>query len=88
MRLLIRGVLCWLGEIFKHTLTGIDGESYDIGKVIWAMGTMTYLGGAIVNMVNRIPFDYNAFGLGFGAVMAAGAVCLKVKESTEPSANT
>lgn len=74
-----------IGTILKDTLTAKDGESYDIGKVIWAMGTMVYLAGAIVNMSKGIPFDYNEFGLGFGAVIAAGAAAIKIKETTEPT---
>lgn len=74
-----------VGTVFKHTLTAKDGVTYDVGKVIWALGAMTYLGGAIFNMIKGLPFDYNGFGLGFGAVIAAGAAAIKIKETTEPT---
>lgn len=70
--------------IIKDILTGIDGQSYDIGRVLWSVGVVSYIiyGGwhlFLDHLYN--PLDY---GAGFGAILAGGGAGIGLKAKTEP----
>jgi uncharacterized integral membrane protein len=73
-------------QFFVDVFTGIDGESFDIGRVLWAIGALVYCFLTVFVVVNTEPptFDYVSWGTGFGAVMAAGGAALWMKKDTEP----
>lgn len=77
-------------EFIKDILTGIDGESYDVARVMWVLGVLFFLGMTAysVHQDSTHHFDYVQFGTGFGLIMGASAGAIKWKESTEPVANT
>lgn len=73
--------------LIKHCLTCVDGESYDIAKVCWVVGTFFFMGMTAVNIfVRQQPFDYVNWALGFSSIMAASSVAIKLKENSEPKA--
>lgn len=55
-------------EVVKTLLTD-DADQYDIGFVIWAVGTLAFL---VLASVNYSRFDAQQFGIGFAAVLGAG----------------
>ncbi len=67
----------------KDLFTTADGESGDVGRVLWAAGILTALGCTIYVVGKSGTFDIQTFGIGFGVLLAAGAGALKMKESTE-----
>ena len=72
-------------KLVKDCLTGIDGESYDPARVYLAVAVLTFLGLAIAALVVKgQPFDPQAFGFGFGALLAGGGLGVKLKSHTEP----
>lgn len=71
-------------KFLNDTLTGIDGESYDIGRVLWALAFLIGLGLEIYCVVTKTPFDLQQFGVGVGALLLAGGYSLRLKSSTEP----
>jgi hypothetical protein len=75
-----------LCEMFKHAFTGVDNSTIDIGRILWAIGTLTFLGCSVYYLVAEHHWDCIAFGTGFGAVLAGGGLGLKLKENTEPKA--
>lgn len=68
----------------KDCLTGIDGESFDIGRVLWALAFMIGMVLEIYSTIEGKQFDLQAFGIGVGALLLAGGGALKIKSSTEP----
>lgn len=72
-------------SFFKDMLTGIDGESYDIlrvlalASVVNAMALQTY-----VVVWKGQPFDMQSFGVGLGVVFASVGAALSLKAKTEP----
>lgn len=84
------GIPASIKGFIKDLLTGIDGQSYDIGRVMWALGVLFYLGETAYSVHAAVghPFDYVQFGTGFGLIMGASAGALKWKESTEPPASS
>ena len=74
-------------KIIKDCLTGLDGETYDPSRVYLGMAVISALGLQIsAVVVNKQPFDMNAFGIGFGALLAGGGLGVAAKSKTEPSA--
>lgn len=69
---------------FQHLLTGKDNETYDIARVLWALGTLVYLGLSIYAMVKGEPWNPLNFGAGLGTTLAAGGIGIAIKSNTEP----
>ncbi len=46
-----------------------DDDQYDIGFVLWAIGTLVFL---CLAGINYPKFDAQTFGIGFAAVLGAG----------------
>lgn len=66
-------------------LTGLDGETIDPARVLWILGVVVFLAGAVVMMVQN-KYDMQTYGIGLAAVLGGGAFGVKVKESSEPPA--
>lgn len=75
-----------IGRITRHLFTGIDGESIDIGRVMWAVGVVAYIGMSIYQLVEHKTFDPMNWGSGFAIINGGSGVALKLKENTEPAA--
>jgi len=80
-----------LASLLKDMLTGIDGESYDIGRVLGAAAVVVYLALGVVGICKATadhPFDFQGYGIGFGSLVAGVGVLLRLKQDTEPKAAT
>lgn len=73
-----------ISEMLKNTFTGVDNETIDIGRVLLAMGCLSFLGCAFYSLYKGQTFDAVAFGAGFSALLAGGGLGIKLKENTEP----
>lgn len=71
-------------SVFKQLLTQADNETWDVGRVQWAIGVAVYfLLSAFAYVYKGQPFDPMAWGTGFGAVMAGGGGMIWLKRSEE-----
>jgi hypothetical protein len=76
-------------QVVKDVVTEKDGVSFDITKVLWAIGTLIFFGLTIYTViVNPASFNYVTWGGGFAAILAGGSAGVKVKESTEQNTST
>ncbi len=73
-------------NIWIHLLTGIDGETFAIARVLWVISTVIFLALTIYQVVNTGVFDYSDWGIALAAVLAGGGIGVKTTESTEPPA--
>jgi hypothetical protein len=79
------GIFTTLKTVIQHCLTCIDGESYDIARVCWALGALFYIAfTAFEVFVMKKSFDPVNWSIGFGTIMAAASVSIKLKENSEP----
>lgn len=71
-------------RFIKDIVTERDGESFDIARFLWAIGTLVFFGLVIYTTV-LIPASFNMmnFGIAFGGILAGGGASIKIKESTE-----
>lgn len=71
-------------KLLRDWFTGIDGKTYDLGRALWALGVLVFLGATVYAIYKGQPWDAVAYGTGFGAVLAAGGAALWLKKATEP----
>ena len=72
-------------KLLKNTFTGKDNETLDIGRILWAVSVVAFIGiGAGAVFVQNQVFDPAQWGLGAGAVLAGGGGAIGMKAKTEP----
>ena len=72
-------------KILRDLFTGVDGISYDLGRVLLAGGALVMIGAGVVGVVHTHALDFVAFGAGFGGLLTGGGALLMLKRATEPS---
>ena len=72
-------------KFIKDCITGIDGQTHDVGRVLWIVAFLVGIGLAIAGFWTGKQFDLQAYGLGVGALLVAGGASLKLKATTEPT---
>jgi hypothetical protein len=75
-----------LSQVLKDSLTGIDGESYAVVKVIGFVVVVVFLALEIAAFYLGKSFDGQAFGIGAGAAIGAMGASIKLSETSEPKA--
>ena len=74
-----------MGKLIRDLFTGIDGQSYDLGRVLLAGGALVMIGAGVVGVYHTHALDFVAFGAGFGGLLTGGGALLLMKRQTEPS---
>ena len=70
-------------KLIKDCLTGIGGEDYDPARVYLAIAVATFVSLSIYAVYKGQTFDPQAFGIGFGTLLAGGGLGVKFKSHTE-----
>ena len=74
-----------MSKILKDLMTGIDGESHDVGRYLWVISVLAGLAYAGYDLIwLNTPFNIVNFGIGVGSLLAAGGGALMLKAGTEP----
>jgi hypothetical protein len=73
-----------MSKFFNDILTGKDGESYDVGRVLWVIGVLVFLGLSIFTVIQGQAWHPLDFGTGLGGILAGGGISIGVKSGTEP----
>jgi len=71
-----------IGTIFRQWFTGKSNDSFELGRALWALGTLAMIvfqGVAI--WFKGQAFSPVEFGTGFGAILAAGGVGIAAKDA-------
>jgi len=71
-------------EMLKQSFTGKDNQTIDIGRILWALGCLSFLGCAGFALYKGQNWDAVAFGTGFAALLAGGGAAIGLKKGTEP----
>lgn len=72
---------------FKYMVTGIDNSTVDVSRVLFAAGAIVFLVYAGYDVYKSGHFNMTEFSLAYSGLLASGAVGVRIKSSTEPSAN-
>lgn len=73
-----------MNKFIKHCLTGMDGCSWDIGRVLWALVTVAFVVFAGWSLFRGGAFDPENFGVGAGTILGGGGAGIGFKAKTEP----
>lgn len=73
-----------VATLIKHCLTGIDGESYDVARVVLFFGGLAFIAYAGYSVVTSGKFDPQGYGLGLGGILGGGGFGIASKAKTEP----
>lgn len=69
----------------RQLLTGADNQTHDIVRWAAALGSLNGIALAAYDVIaHAAHFDFQAYGLGFGAMLAGVGAALKLKADTEP----
>lgn len=67
-------------------LTGIDGRTIDPARVFWIVGVIAFLGFTAFDLYKGNHFDMMNYGTAYAMLLASGAVGVRIKAGTEPTA--
>lgn len=71
--------------IISDCLTGLDGITYDPARIYGAIAVLTFIGLAIYAVVGKgQAWDAQAYGIGFGTLLAGFGLGVGMKRHTEP----
>jgi hypothetical protein len=71
-------------KILRELLTGIDGESHDLGRYSWMLSWFAVAGAAAANWLHGQTIPIRELAEAFGVVAAAHGAALWAKAATEP----
>lgn len=72
-------------KILNDLLTGLDGQTHDVGRYLWIISVLAGLAYAGIDLiVLKNHFDIVAYGAGCAALLAGGGAALWAKKDTEP----
>ena len=74
-----------MGEFFTKLFSGADNKTVDLGRILWAKMSLVYCGATIYAIAQGHNFSPEMWGVGAGAVLAAGGAGIAFKAKTEPS---
>ena len=69
---------------WKKALTGADNQSWDIGRISWAVSTLAVLGLAIWHEAHHQPESIQQLGLSLTAIATGHGIGIGLKGRTEP----
>lgn len=71
-------------KLLIQTFSGKDNQTLDVGRILWALSILSFLGMGFYGIYKGQVVDYIAFGTGAAALLAAGGAALGMKAKTEP----
>lgn len=69
----------------RQLFTGVDNETLDLGRVLWAITMLVYCGLSIAHLITSDQFDAQSWAIGAGAILAGGGGGIALKANTEPT---
>lgn len=74
-----------MSKFLRDLFTGRDNKTWDLGRVMWALGVLAYFSQTLYSIYKDMPIDHMNWATGFGAIMAAGGAMLLMKKGDEPA---
>jgi hypothetical protein len=75
-----------LRTVLLHLLTGKDGQSLDLGRVMWVITAFSHIAYTAWQAASVKVFDPTAFATGAGIIAGGFGANILMKAQTEPDA--
>ena len=73
-----------MNKFIQDIFTEKDGLSWSLARVGWGLSLFVFLGLAVWDVtIQKSHFDMQSFGIGLGAVIAAGGISIGWQAKTE-----
>jgi len=73
-----------MNKFLKDCLTEIDGESYDVARILFIAGVVCFLGLACFHVIFlRHDFDAIGYGTGLGGLLGGGGAGIGLRGKME-----
>lgn len=72
-------------RIARHTFTGKDNRTVDLGRVMWFVGAVAFIGISIYFVIQKGQWNPLEWGSGFAIINGGSGAAVKFKENSEPS---
>lgn len=73
-----------ISKFLRDLFTGKDNKTWDLGRIMWFLGTLVYFAMTLYSLYQGIAIDPMNWATGFGAILAGGGAALALKQSSEP----
>lgn len=73
-----------IATFIKHCLTGKDNATFDVARVLWTLGAVSFVAYVGWIVFHTGAFDAQNYGTGFGLIMGSGGGSVWAKAKTEP----
>ena len=67
-------------KVLRGWFTGPNNQDFELGRALWALGTLALIVYQGYALYKNQEFSPETFGIGLGAVLAAGGVGVAVKD--------
>lgn len=74
-----------INKFFIDLFTGKDNYTWDLGRIMWCIGTFVYFAISLYSLYLGNPIDLLNWATGFGAILAGGGGMIFLKNSGEPN---
>jgi len=71
-------------QILNQLFTGSDNQTFDIARVLWAVGVFVFMVLSIIETFKGHDFDPVAYASGLGIALVGGGIGVAIKKDTEP----
>lgn len=71
-------------SVIRGIFTGKDGNTYDLGRILWAAMGFGYVIFAAISVWRDGSFNPQDFGIGAGTILGGGGIGIGAKANTEP----
>ncbi len=75
-----------MSKILRELLTGLDGQSHDLGRYSWAGSFLSITLVTLWHEWRGVAVDLTVLAAAYGTTAAAHSAALFMKRSTEPTA--
>jgi hypothetical protein len=76
-----------VSKFLKDLVTGTSNLDYELSRVLWLLGGLTYLGMGVAHLVINGVFVPLEFGGGFGALMVGGGFGTAAKDRAKAASS-
>ena len=71
-------------RVARHTFTGKDNKTVDLGRVMWFAGAVAFIAISIYFVWKTGQWNPLEWGSGFAVINGGSGAAVKLKESSEP----